>query len=274
MNCHDVDRALIEFDGSPAVPFPAQAQDHVRSCQRCQELLGALIPSIDEGATSPTSLHQIERRILADLRPVRPLARRSYFFAAFALIFGSCVALGVYRMGAFALAIMSPFQAWIILSVLAISSGSMAYSLTNQMAPGSRHRIPPRLLAYGILILMTVAIVTLFQFQHKGDFWARNWGCIRAGTPIALLAALPFWLVLRRGAVLQPVITGGATGLLAGLVGTSVLEIHCPNLDAGHALFSHLGVSVLCAIAGLGIGLVAEIIGRRSVDRLPVIRAD
>jgi len=50
---------------------------------------------------------------------------------------------------------------------------------------------------------------------------------------------------------------------LAGLVGTSVLEIHCPNLDAGHALVSHLGVSILSALAGLGIGLIAEIIERR-----------
>ena len=65
--------------------------------------------------------------------------------------------------------------------------------------------------------------------------------------------------MLRRGAILAPSMTGAATGLLAGLVGTSVLEIHCPNLDAWHILISHLGVAMLCALAGLVIGLAAEL---------------
>jgi hypothetical protein len=267
MNCHDVDRALVESEKSSAAPFPPEAQEHVRSCKRCQGLIGALSTSIDAGSPSPATLHHIERGIVADLRPVRPVARSRHLFAAFAGIFGSFVAFGVYRMGAFAIAVMSPLQAWAILSALAISSGLMAYSLTNQMVPGSRHRIPPRLLVGGILISLTLAVVVLFQFQHEEDFWAGNWACIRAGMPFGVLAALPFWLVLRYGAVLSPAMTGAASGLLAGLVGTSILEIHCPNLDAGHILLSHLGVSLLCAMAGLIIGLAAEIIGRRSSGR-------
>jgi hypothetical protein len=70
---------------------------------------------------------------------------------------------------------------------------------------------------------------------------------------------VPFWLMLRRGAILSPILTGTVTGLFAGLVGTSVLEIHCPNLDAWHLLVSHLGVAILCALAGLVIGLAIEI---------------
>jgi hypothetical protein len=38
-----------------------------------------------------------------------------------------------------------------------------------------------------------------------------------------------------------------------------VLEIHCPNLDAWHILVSHLGVAILCALAGLFIGFAAEV---------------
>jgi hypothetical protein len=87
------------------------------------------------------------------------------------------------------------------------------------------------------------------------------------GIPIGALAAGLFWLVLRRGAILSPSMTGAATGLLAGLVGASVLEIHCPNLDALHILVSHLGVAILCAMAGLFTGLTAEIIGGRSIPR-------
>jgi hypothetical protein len=210
---------------------------------------------------SPATLRKIAEGIATNLRPVRPVAPAGYFFGAFVAIFVSIVAIGVYRMGAFAIAVMTPVQTAAILSALAISTGLLAYSLVNQMVPGSRHRIPPMLLPVGIAISLTIAIAVLFQFQHERDFWGNGWRCIRAGTPFGLFAALPIWLVLRRGAILSPTMTGAATGLFAGLVGTSVLEIHCPNLDAWHILVSHLGVAILCALAGLVIGWTAELKG-------------
>jgi hypothetical protein len=139
-----------------------------------------------------------------------------------------------------------------------VSTGLLAYSLVQQMVPGTRHRISPRLLPVGITISLMIAMAVLFQFQHERNFWGNAWTCIRAGTPFGALAAVPFWLMLRRGAILAPALTGAATGLFAGLVGTSVLEIHCPNLDASHILVSHLGVAILCALAGLVIGLAAQ----------------
>src|SRR5258708_7213547 len=266
MNCNDVDYALIDVE-SAAAQFPPQAREHVLGCKRCQELVRALNIPVTADALSPVVLRQIERGIIADLHPVRPLTPARYLFAVFVGIFISIVALGAYRMGAFAMAVMSPLQAGAILGALAASAGLLAYSLVQQMVPGSRHHIPPRWLAAGIVISLMVAIAALFQFQHDRNFWANGWACLRAGTPIGIIAALPIWLVLRRGAIFSPGMTGAATGLFAGLVGTSVLEIHCPNVDAWHILVAHLGVSILCALAGLVTGLSVEIIGRRSVDR-------
>ncbi len=256
MNCNDVDRALSEESR-----LPLQVQDHVKSCNRCQELIRALNMPVPVDAPSPAILRQIAEGIATNLRPVRPVAPARYFFGAFVGIFVSIVALGVYRMGTFAIAVMTPLQTAAILSALAIGTVLLAYSLVLQMVPGSRHTIPPRFLPVGIMIALTIAIVVLFQFQHERNFWKSGWACIRVGIPIGVLAAVPFWLVLRRGAVLSPRMTGAATGLLAGLVGTSVLEIHCPNLDAWHILVSHLGVAILCALAGFVIGLVGEIQG-------------
>jgi hypothetical protein len=258
MNCHDLERALSEES-----QLPPQAQDHVRSCNRCQELVRALNMSVPVDAPSPATLRQIAEGLATNLRPVRPVAPGRYFFGAFVGFFVSIVALGVYRMGAFAIAVMTPLQTAAILSALAISTGLLAYSLVHQMVPGSRHRIPPRLLPVGITLSLTIVIAVLFQFQHERNFWGNAWACIRAGTSIGALAAVPFWLMLRRGAILSPIMSGAATGLLAGLVGTSVLEIHCPNLDALHILVSHLGVAMLCALAGLLIGLAAEVKGWR-----------
>lgn len=253
MNCKDVARALSE--GSR---LPLQIQDHVRSCNRCQELVRSLDLPVPTHLPSPATLQQIAEGMAADLRPVRPVAPASYFLGAFVGIFVAIVALGVYGLGALAIAVMTPLQTVAILSTLVIGTGLLASSLVHQMVPGSRHGISPRLLPVGITISLIVAIAVLFQFQHERDFWGNAWACIRVGTPIGVLAAVPFWLVLRRGAILSPTMTGAATGLLAGLAGASVLEIHCPNLDAWHILVSHLGVAILCTLAGLFTGLMAE----------------
>jgi hypothetical protein len=256
MNCKDVERAFSEESR-----LPLEAQEHVRSCNRCRELLSAVNIWVPLDPPSPATLRQIADKMATNLRPVQPMAPARYFLGAVIGIFLSIVALGVYRMGAYAIAVMTPLQTAAILSALAISTGLLAYSLVHQMVPGSRHRIPPRLLTVAIIISLTIAIIVLFQFQHERNFWGKAWGCIRAGTPIGALAAVPFWMVLRRGAILSPGMTGAATGLFAGLVGTSVLEIHCPNLNGWHILVSHLGVAILCALAGLVIGLAAEVRG-------------
>jgi hypothetical protein len=260
MNCNDVDRALSEES-----QLSLRAQDHMKSCNRCQALVSVLNRPVAEDPVSPATLRHIADGIATNLRPVRPVAPARYFFGAFVGIFACIVAFGVYCMGAFAIAVMTPLQAATILTALAISTGLLAYSLVHQMVPGSRHRVPPRLLPITIAISLTITITVLFQFEHEQDFWGNAWACIRAGTPIGVLAAVPFWLMLRRGAILSPTMSGAATGLLAGLVGTSVLEIHCPNLDAWHILVSHLGVAMLCALGGLVIGMGTEAKGSTSI---------
>ena len=267
MNCSDLDHALLEIDESVTAQLSPQAQEHLSGCRRCQELVHALSAQLAAESPSPATLHQIEQRIVADLRPVRPLAPAGYLFAAFAGIFVLVVAFGVYRIGAFALAVMSPLQASVMLGALATSAGLLAYSLVHQMVPGSRQRISPRLLPVSIIISLMVVMAVLFQFQHERNFWANGWSCIRAGTPIGFLTAVPFWLVLRRGTVLSPRLTGAATGLFAGLAGTAALEFHCPNLDAWHILVSHLGVAVLGALVGLLIGFIAETVGSNSTGQ-------
>ena len=256
MNCNDLAKAL-----SKEPQLPLEAQEHVKGCKRCQALVTALNTPVATEPPSPATLQQIAEGIATNLRPVSPVAPAGYFFGAFAGIFVSIVALFVYPMGALAIAVMTPLETVAILTALAVSTGLLAYSLAHQMIPGSRHRISPRLLPVGIGVLLTIVIAVLFQFQHEQNFWGHAWPCIRVGTPIGVLAAVPFWLILRRGAILSPSMTGATTGLLAGLVGTSVLEIHCPNLDAWHLLISHLGIAMLCALAGLIIGMAVEVKG-------------
>jgi hypothetical protein len=253
MNCRDVERSLIEHEKSGGAQLAAQVQEHVLTCNRCAEFMRALNPSIMADAPAPEILRRLEDTLTAGLRPVRPLAPARYFCAGFAVIFILIVAAGVYRLGTSGISVMSRLQSITILCALAASAGLLVYSLVHQMAPGSQHRISPTVLPAAVL----------FQFQPERDFWRTGLACLRAGGPFALLAAVPFWLLLRRGAGLSPRLTGAAAGLLAGLVTTSAQEIYCPILDASHILTWHLGVAVLGVSIGLAAGFAGETAGRR-----------
>jgi Negative regulator of sigma F len=255
MNCDDINQAIVE--GSPS-PLPPEADEHLRACTPCRELVEALKLRAPTDGASPTVLREIERGLVANLRPVRPIPPKRYIFMSMMAIFIVTAVLGLSRIGAFALAAMTPLQTGAIFGVLAISAGLMAGSLVNQMIPGSRYRVPPGRAPLIVIILLMASVAVLFQFQHERNFWFSAWVCIRGGTPVAAFAAVPLWLVLSRGAVLSPTMTGAATGLLAGLAGTTALEIHCPNLDAWHILASHLGVAVIGAVVGLVVGWAAE----------------
>jgi hypothetical protein len=254
MNCNDIDRALSE---EPRLPV--EALDHVKGCRRCQELVQSLDSAVPADLPSAAVLRQIAQSIATDLRPVRPMAPARYFLGALLGIFACIVAAGAYGMGALAIAAMTPLQTTAILSALGVSAVLLAYSLVNQMAPGSRHRFAPGLLPLGIALCLAIAMAVLFQFKDEPNFWGHAWPCMRVGALFGVLAAVPIWMTLRRGAILTPAMSGAASGLFAGLVGTSVLEIHCPNLDAWHILVSHLGVAILFAVAGFLIGLAAEL---------------
>ena len=62
---------------------------------------------LPEARLSPTSIRRIEARIVSDLRPVHPMASKRQIFAAFVVVFIVTTVLGVLRLGAFAIAVMS-----------------------------------------------------------------------------------------------------------------------------------------------------------------------
>ena len=264
MDCSEVVRALVEEEESLTRLRRAETHEHVINCESCKELVRVLDPPVDAERPSPVMLRRLEQSLAVDLQPVRPLWPRHYFLAAFAGIFVSIVAIGLLFMGAPAINAMTRVQAGPILFTLAASAGALSYSLVRQMVPGSRHRLSPRLLPPGIALLLLLVMAGLFEFQDESDFLKHGLVCLVAGIPFALITGLPFWLLLRRGAILSPRATGAATGLLAGLAGTSVLEFHCLNLDAWHILAWHLGVAVLSAMVGLILGLAGEVTSRHA----------
>ena len=262
MNCRDIDRALIEQEDFGSPQLPAAAEGHLGACERCQSLVRLLGAPPKEDMPTPEMLLRIERSLTRNLRPIRLLPSFSYLFAAFAATFVLLVGLGVYRLGGFAILVMSPVQAAAILSSLAVSAAVLAYSLVRQMVPGSR-QLHPMYVLWGLIILLLLLVASLFRFRQEQGFWQTGWACLRNGVSYAFIAVLPFWLLLRQGAVLSHRVTGAMAGFLAGLIGTSVLEINCSNFNALHIMMWHVGVAALGAVAGLVAGYIGELVVRR-----------
>jgi hypothetical protein len=176
MNCQDINQAIVEGSVSQ---FPPEAEEHLRTCARCRELVGALKLPAPADVPSPMVLREIERGLIANLRPVRPIAPKRYIFVSLMAIFAVTAVLGLSRFKAFAIVAMTPLQMDAIFGALAISAGLLAYSLVNQMVPGSRYRVPPGRVPLVIMILLMVSVAVLFPFQQERSFWFSAWVCIR-----------------------------------------------------------------------------------------------
>jgi hypothetical protein len=130
--------------------------------------------------------------------------------------------------------------------------------MVRQMAPGSKHTLSPAVLPIAILCALMVVMAAMFRPQEESAFVANGLMCMRSGLAYSLPAGILFWLLLRRGAVLFPKLIGAAAGGLSGLVGLSVLEVKCPDLNLFHIAVWHWGVILLSSLAGVVLGAAVE----------------
>jgi len=70
------------------------------------------------------------------------------------------------------------------------------------------------------------------------------------GVACAAVAALPVWLIVRRGFIVNPTGAGALLGLLSGLTGLTALTLHCDIITAPHTGVWHAAVVVVCVLAG------------------------
>jgi hypothetical protein len=258
MNCADIDRALALQNILPPGALPVEAGEHVRNCPRCRALLQVLSAPSPYGELRPELARAIEERIARNLAAVRPLRPAAYYAAGFALVFLAPIAAGIGILSASGIAGMGPSMITVVFGGLAVCGGLLAISLAAEMAPGSPRPLSAAALTGGILLALAANIWALFPYHPETTFWVNGGKCLRVGIAFAIPAAALAWGLLRRGAVLSPAASGAAAGLLGGLAGTVVLEIHCPDGNVAHILLAHWGTALACATAGLLTGAVIE----------------
>ena len=262
MQCDDLDRLRTKSPASKSSAWPMEAQEHLESCSRCSQLQAVLESS--GPADFPIALqNRIEAAILPDLKPVSPLPGVWRITASLLLCAVAVIAMANWRLGVAGWQARNDLQVSVDFTLLGASVLVLAFTLAKQMAPGSPHAAPAWTFIVSPLLAVLAAVVLLFAYRGTLYFWPRAFACWEIGVACAAVSAPLFWLFLRRGFSLSPVSQGAMTGLMAGLVGVTVLEIHCPNLDRLHIVAGHLGAALTAVLVGTALSTVLCKIRRR-----------
>ena len=263
MKCRDVEDLLAASNTTGTGNLMPSVRAHIEQCESCQEFARIVeLPPADAQMDS-RQIDRLQEMIVGDLRPVRPLLPSWVFLLAFALIFVGLSYLGGSYLGPHGWFVLMPGQKIAVFATLAASAALLAFSLVKQMVPGQKSLFHPGLLPIALFVLLCLVVASVFQVRVDPYFLRAGEACLKAGVPYAIPAAFVFWLILRRGAILSPRVVGAMTGMLAGLVSTTVLEVHCPNLDVWHILVWHVGIALLGMISGLLIAIGGQAIRNR-----------
>jgi hypothetical protein len=196
-------------------------------------------------------LKQVESAVIAELRPVRPLASDAVYVGAFAGIFIAVCIVSCYLIaGRDGWEALSNLQRPVVFIPLLAIASLLAFSLVRQMRPAAKYMRTTAIFAVVVFLLLIASVALIFHPMHETAFAHDSLVCFRVGMMFAIPTAILFGIVLWRGAALSPALTGATAGGLAGLAGLTVLEIHCPNMNVYHIVVSHLSVVLVCALAG------------------------
>jgi hypothetical protein len=205
-------------------------------------------------------LERIEAKIIENLKPVRPLPPARFFLFACAIIFFVVLAVGTRPFALTGWGARSFGQRVAIFVTLAASAALLAVSMVAQMVPATKYPLAPRAVPIAALSALVLAIAASFHGQSEQEFVANGLMCLKSGLSYAVPAAFLFSLLVWQGAILYPKLIGAMAGALAGLIGLSVLEMNCSNLNVFHILVWHWGMVLVSSAAGVLLGAAVEYI--------------
>jgi hypothetical protein len=198
--------------------------------------------------------------------PVRRLPPGWVLAGGLVLISGALAAGGAAVLGIYGLPKLGGAEIAAIFPALALLTWFAATLCVEQMTPGSRRRAAPGWIVVAGSVALTALFAALFHDYRTVRFVPAGLVCLTAGLLQAIPAGLAGWLMLRRGFFVNPVSAGLTIGALAGLVGVTMLELHCANFEALHVMVWHTAVLPVSSAAGAMVGWAAHSLsrGRRS----------
>lgn len=205
-------------------------------------------------------LRSIVGAIEPSLLPVRPLPASWVLTAGGVAISAAVALIGAARAGLQGVNTLGRPAGVLIFGSLLILLWLAAEKLVSSWIPGNRNRMS----GGALLVLVSIALVSvfglLFDDYRTTHFLAAGLTCLGAGLLQAMVAAVLALVLVRRGFAVNPASAGLVAGVLAGLTGVTMLELHCTNFQALHVILWHTLVVPVSGAAGAAVGwLLARI---------------
>jgi len=202
---------------------------------------------------SPAALERIARSLRTSIQPVRPLPPTWVLTSRLLAMNSIIAAAGAVLFGFNAIEALSPkgrIARFVTLAILGYTTGR---ELVSQFIPGSRHFVAPRVLAATIVALLFSASAFLLRDYRTDHLITAGVTCLTTGIICAAPAGLISAWILRCGFAVNLVSAGLVLGILAGIAGVAMLELHCANFQPLHLLW-HLLVVPVAGIVGALVG--------------------
>jgi hypothetical protein len=257
MDCAQVTAYLDPAAAAPRSAPPPEVRNHLEQCPKCRALWN-FAREPETLTVDPATEERIQCRLLAALRPVRPLPSRSVLTGGFVAIFVAVSALTLLAVGSGDRPAITLSQLFGLIAAVVLTAGAAGFWLSGAMTPGEKRWTGSTALCAGALLALGLVVALLFPWEMPNNLLAGSLKCFRAGLLFSIPAIAPLALLISRGCALSMRAVGAVAGLLAGLVGFLVLHIECSLYAAPHIAVAHLTGPLAGAAAGYGFGFLLE----------------
>jgi hypothetical protein len=208
---------------------------------------------MESNGHAPDSLRD---RIVADLAPVRPLARpwhRALILApiGLALLIGVPLVYSVRSDQAS----LGAFWLWGVSFVELASAVLLVVAALRDVVPGLGMGLGSRVVLIGSGLALTLAVTYLTWTVSPTTMPARVWWpftavCFRASFGNGLPVLAVTLLLASRGVMWRPAFVGAVAGLASGLMSDAGWRLFCNVSEPEHVLLAHVGAIVALTLLG------------------------
>jgi hypothetical protein len=208
---------------------------------------------------SPKIQKTVQDLLMSSLTPVKPLPSQSILVLIFLAVFAAVAAGLIAMMDKAGFHLMTEGQMGWMGTILAGGGILFSLALAWRMVPASHQVFPISFVLALSGIAVVGGIALLFPWQTSSSFISEGRPCAAMELMIAIPAAVIFWLLARRGALVASAGLGAALTGVAAFLALMPLQTQCMFQQAPHLLVWHGATAAI--LIGFG-ALVGDCLSR------------